>query len=804
MLFMPSSHTLSIMLKNYLRIAFRNLWRHKGFSFLNIMGLTIGMSACFLIFLYVSFELSYDHFHSKADRIYNIVTDINNPTEVLHFGVAAPAMPVAAKNDFPEIEKQVRYSPDNTLVRRGEIKIQEENMAFADSTFFEVFDFPLVKGDPVTALRGPLTVVLSETAAKKFFGSADPMGQHLTVFGNSQLATVTGVMKDMPENTQLKTDMLMSMYNGPNDSTRDKNWGGFGVMSYFLLKPHTSAQALQNKFPAFLVDHIGKFMKDNNQTYTYILEPLKDVYLKSTPGNARGSLTNIYVFSIVGIFILLIAAINFVNLSTARSTERAREVGIRKVIGAERRQLTAQFLGESVILCLTAFILSVGACAALLPAFNFLAGKTISTGILHHPSYILALLLIGLGIGLLAGIYPALVLSGFQPIIVLKGRFATGTRGLLLRKGLVISQFTISIGLIAATLLAGYQLKYMRQQELGFSKQQELVLDTHGDDHRIALKEELQKLPGVVSTAMSSSTPGAGAMNAYSIIQNRKGEMQICSPDLFFVDFDFIPQYEMKMVAGRTFSRDFGADTTQSMVVNERAVKMLGYSSPQEAIGRNFDQWGRKGKIIGVVRDFHYRGLQEEIRPLSLRIEPGGCSILSVKVSTSNLSNTIAAIERAWHTVIPNRPFSYSFVDEMFDRQYRAEDRFGRLFLYFAMLAILISCLGLLGLASYSTLQRTKEIGVRKVLGASVTGIVGLLSKDFLVLVGIAFVVATPLSFWLMRRWLNGFASRIDIFSAWWIFAAAGLTALLIAMLTISFQAVRAALVPPVRTLRTE
>jgi putative ABC transport system permease protein len=792
------------MIKNYLRVAFRNLWRHKGFSMLNILGLTIGMSACFLIFLYVRFELSYDDFHTKADRIYNVVTDINNPSETLHFGVVAPAMPVAAQRDFPEIEKQVRFNNGNILVRRGDLKIQEDNMAFADSTFFEIFDFPLLRGDPATALRGPLTVVLSETAAKKYFGTADPMGQHLLVFGDGQPATVTGIMKDMPENTEMKTDMLMSMYNGPGDSSRDKNWGGFGVMCYFLLKPHTNAQVLQKKFPAFLENHIGKFMKDNNQTYTYILEPLKDYYLKSTPGNARGSLTNIYVFSIVGVFILLIAGINFVNLTTARSTERAREVGIRKVIGAERRQLTGQFLGESVILCLIAFLLSVGVCAALLPSFNFLAGKTISTGIFHHPGYILALLLIGLGIGLLAGIYPALVLSAFQPIIVLKGRFATGARGLLLRKGLVISQFTISIGLIVATLLVADQLNYMRQQELGFSKEQEMVIDTHGDDHRDALKQEIKTLPGVVSTAMSSSTPGTGAMNAYSILQNQKGEMQICSPDLFFVDFDFIPQYQLKIVAGRAFSQAFGSDTTQSMVLNERAVKMLGYHAPQDAIGRNFDQWGRKGKIIGVVKDFHYEGLQQEIRPLSLRIEPQGCSELSVKVNASNLKNTVAAIEKTWHKVIPNRPFSYFFVDEMFDRQYRAEDRFGRLFLYFAVLAILISCLGLLGLASYSTLQRTKEIGVRKVLGASVSGLVGLLSKDFLVLVGIAFVVATPVSYILMKRWLAGFAYRIDIFSAWWIFLLGGLLALTIALLTISFQAIRAAVANPVNALRTE
>ncbi|HLI93427.1 MAG TPA: ABC transporter permease, partial [Puia sp.] len=664
------------MLKNYLRVAFRNLWRHWGFSLLNVLGLTIGMSACFLIFLYVKFELSYDHFHAKADRIYRVVTDIVNPSETLNLDVAAPAMPVAAKRDFPEIGKEVRFDPDNLLVRRGEIKIQETHMAYADSTFFEVFDFPLLKGDPATALRESGSMVLSETAAKKYFGSADPMGQHLYMGeDNKNIGTVTGVMKDMPENTLLKADLIVSRYsNQKRDSAVDQNWGGFGDYTYFLLKPHTDPKALERKFPPFLVNHIGKMMKDINQTYIYRLEPLKDVYLYSNRNDAKAAhITNVYVFSIIGVFILLIAGINFVNLTTARSTERAREVGIRKVIGAERGQLTGQFLGESVILCLIAFVLSVAACAALIPSFNFLAGKTVSTGILHHPGYIGALLLIGLGIGLLAGIYPALVLSAFQPIIVLKGRFATGARGILLRKGLVVSQFTISIGLIAATLLVGYQLNYMRSQQLGFSKDQELVLDTHGDEHRVAVADEIRRLPGVLSTALSSHTPGMGAMNAYSTIQNQKGDMQICSPDLFFVDFDFIPQYQMKLVAGRTFSRAFGTDTTQAMVLNEEAVRMLGYHSPQDVIGRNFDQWGRKGKIIGVVQDFHYQGLQQAIRPLSMRIEPGGCNIISVKVRASNLKGTIASIENIWRTMIPNEPFSYSFVDETFDRQYRAE-----------------------------------------------------------------------------------------------------------------------------------
>ena len=792
------------MFKNYLRIAFRNLWRHRVFSFLNIMGLTIGMSACFLVFLYVKFELSYDNFHSRGDRIYRMVTDIKTPTETLNWSVASAPMAINAKDEFPEIEKAVRVNPQSILVRKGDIKFQEDNMAFVDSGFLETFDFPLVQGNPHTALREPFSVVLSETMAKKYFAQGNPMGQTLILTDGNVPATVTGVMKDMPENTELKEDMLVSQSSRKKfDSAEDKRWGNFGVFSYLLLKPNTDAKALEKKMPAFLEKRIGTQMKQNNLYYTLFLEPLKDVYLKSTRGGPQsGSMTNVYVFSVIGIFILLIACINFVNLTTARSTERAKEVGIRKVIGAERGQLTQQFLGESILICLIAFILSVGACAALLAPFNFLAGKTISTGIFYHPGYILTLLLIAIGVGLLAGAYPALVLSSFQPITVLKGKFATGTRGLFLRKGLVIVQFTISIGLIASTLIVAMQLHYMRNQELGFSTEQMMVLDTHGDNHRTALKNEIDRVPGVLSTSMSSSTPGGGAMNAYSELQNQKGEMQICSPDLYFVDFDYIKQYKMKILAGRNFSRAFGTDTTQAMILNESAVKMLGYTSPRQAVGRAFSQWGRKGTIIGVVKDFHYQSLQNVIRPLSMRIEPDGVDQISINVRASNLPATIAAIENKWKTVIPYRPFSYFFVDEFFDRQYRSQDRFGKLFLYFAVLAIFISCLGLLGLASYSTIQRTKEIGVRKVLGASVGNIVNLLSKEFMILVGFAFVVAAPVSWLLMRQWLKDFAYRISI--GWWIFILAGVLALVIALLTISFQAIKAAVANPIKSLRTE
>lgn len=413
------------------------------------------------------------------------------------------------------------------------------------------------------------------------------------------------------------------------------------------------------------------------------------------------------------------------------------------------------------------------------------------------------LLGVAIVIGILAGIYPSLVLSSFQPITVLKGRFTTGAKGVLLRKGLVVAQFTISISLIIGTIIVYSQMKYMRGEDLGFTKDQKLIIDTHGDKGRDPLKQAIAGLPGVASVSMAGSVPGGDNPGAYSQIENVKGDMQIANLDLYFVDFDYIPQYKMKVLAGRAFSRDFMTDTTQSMIVNEAAMKMFGYSKPEQIIGKKFDQWGRRGVIIGVLKDFHFRSLQEVIKPLSIRIEPDGCSLISAQLTGgTDLPKTIAAVESQWKSIIPNRPFSYYFLDEFFDKQYRSEDRFGRLFLNFAVLAIFISCLGLLGLASYSTMQRTKEIGIRKVLGASVGTIVNLLSKEFLVLVAISFLVAAPLAWYFMDKWLKGFAYQITI--SWWIFALAGILALFIALFTVSFQAIKAAVTNPVKSLRTE
>jgi putative ABC transport system permease protein len=794
------------MFKNYFKIAFRNLWKHKAFSTINILGLTVGLTAGFLIFLYVSFELSYDNFHSRADRIYRIVADIKTPTEVIHAGGPSWAVAPHLKLDFPEVEHAVRVAgDDNLLIRKGDVKFTETKVAWVDSAFFKMFDFKLIKGDPNTAMNDPFSIVLSETAAKKYFGKDDPLGQSMLIGGDGLPGKVTGVMKDIPENSQIKADMVLSITTIKKQWNEglDNQWGNYGAQAYVMLKPGANYKAFEKKLPAFIEKRNGSGERESKMFATHFLEPLREVYLHTTRnGSSTGNINNVYIFSIIAVFILAIASINFINLTTARSSERAREVGIRKVVGALRSQLTRQFIGESMMICLIAFLLSIGLISLLIPSFNTVAGKTVADSLFSHPSYLLMLFGAALGIGLLAGLYPALVLSSFRPVVVLKGRFSSGVRGILLRKSLVVTQFTISIALIIGTIVVWRQMSFMRNRELGFVKDQMIVIDTNGDPNKDAFKQAIAGLPKVKSVSLSGSVPGSGNPGAYSQIENTKGEFQIANLDLYFVDFDYINHYKMKVLAGRSFSRDFMTDTTQAMVMNEAAIKMFGYTKPEEAIGKKFKQWGREGQIVGVIKDFHFRGLQTPIKPLSMRIEPGGSNLVSVSVTGDDVAGTIEAIENKWKTIIPNKPFDFYFLDEHFDDQYRSEERFGKLFFNFAVLAIFISCLGLLGLASYSTMQRTKEIGIRKVMGASVSNILNLLSRDFLLLVIISFFVAAPVAWYFMSEWLKDFHYRTDI--GWWVFAVAGVLAVIIAVGTISFMAVKAAVANPVKSLRTE
>lgn len=791
------------MLQNYFKIAFRSLLRHRGFAILNIVGLAVGIGSFFLIFRYVTFEYSYDDFVPKKDRVYRLVTDIKSPSGIQHGWIASSPMAINLKREYPQVEDVVRLTAESTLLKRGDVFFQERNTIYADSGLFNIFGYRLVEGNPATALKEPFSVVLSESTAKKYFGSADPIGQTMQFSDSGFIAKVTGVMKDLPENSTIKADLFVSMSTRRRfrDSS-DYRWGRQNATTFLLLKAGTSAAALQSQFGSFINRHMRKELKQSQQEETISLEKLKDTYWSSRGGWATGSKTNVLIFALIGLFILLIACINFVNLTTARSTERAKEIGIRKVIGAGRLQLTRQFLSESVLLCLIAFVFAVALCEALLPAFNLLAGKTVSTGVFSRPGELLKLMGIALVIGLLAGIYPALVLSGFRPIESLKGRFSSGTRGLLLRRGLVVFQFSISIFLIIGTAVVYLQVDHMRSEKLGFDKQQELVIDEHNDVHKVAFRQEVAKLPNVWSAALSGSVPGDGDYTANTSLENSRGEMQAAIMDLTYVDFGYLEQYKMKLLAGRFFDPHIATDTMQAMVINEKAAEFLGYSKPEQTLGRRFEQWGKKGVVIGVIQNYNFQGLQKEIQPLTICINLDDCNYLSAKVSTRDLPATMAAIKKTWEAMAPNRTFDYFFLDEQFDRQYRAEVRYGRLFIYFAVLAVFISCLGLLGLASYSIVQRAKEVGVRRVLGASIAGIVQLLAMEFLALVGVAFLIAAPVGWYFMHRWLEDFAYKVNL--GWWIFAGAGALAMVIAFATIGYQAIRAAMVSPVTALRTE
>jgi putative ABC transport system permease protein len=794
------------MIRNYFKIAFRNLAKHKLFSFINVLGLSAGMTACFLIALYVHFELTYDAFNQKAGRIYRVAADVKTSSETLHYAISPWAMALNMQKEFPQVDAFVRVQKDETLFRKGDLKFNEDNTVLADSTLFKVFDLKLLKGDPKTALVAPLSLVLTETAARKYFGDSDPMGQALLFGDDSEPALITGIMQDPPLNSQIKGDIFVSMstYTAHQDKNIEREWGSFGAIAFVLLKPGTDPAAMARKFPAFVQNHAGKMMAEQQMQIGLNLEPLRDIYLHSTRVvEESGSVDNVYIFSVVALFIMVCACINFVNLTTARSVERAREVGVRKAIGAAKAALARQFIAESVLMCMIAFMLSVAISAALLPLFNELAGKQISKGIIYEMQFVGIEFAAAWLIGLIAGIYPALVLSSFEPVKVLKGRFTTSIKGVMLRKGLVTVQFAISILMIIATIVVYTQLDFMRNHDLGFSKDQTLVVRAGAGRGRDAFEASIQDFAGVKSAAASSAVPGGWNPQAYSKVENSSGEMQAGNLDVYRIDYDFIRQYGLKVVAGRAFSKEFGTDSTHSLMINEAAAKLLGYVSPQDAIGKKFSQWDRQGTIIGVVKDFHFKSLQENIKPLTFRvIDFWNGNLLSVKVDGGKVKQTLSSIENQWKTMHPDRPFSYYFLDEFYDRQYRADERFEVLFLNFAALAIFISCLGLLGLASYSTVQRTKEIGVRKVMGASAASIVGLLSKDFLQLVGLAFVIAAPLAWFVMDRWLEGFAYKTDI--RLWIFIAAALLSALIALATISFQSTRAALMNPVKSLRSE
>jgi len=805
------------MFRHFFGIAWRQLLKRKFYSFINVTGLAVGMLCCIVIAVYIQHELSYDQYHAKKERIYRVVQTFRDvqpgetvstpsPRDYQVWG-CAPVGP-ALQADFPQVEKIVQFmSPVSLLLQRGNIRIQQDNLLFMDSTAFDVFSWKMLMGDPHTALTAPNSIVLTKMVAQKFFGNENPVGQALLV-DNSTSYIVSGVMEDVPSNSQFTFNGLISMVTARKqrpDIFASDSWGYVDFYTYVLLKENTGIQSLQSQASSFVRKH-----NSEDKGYAIAFEKMTDAYLHSVAGRqpgVTGSTFNVYLFSCIAVFILLIACINFMNLSTARSLERAKEVGVRKVLGVKPSSLMGQFLFESVLLSLAALAIAIPISITGISLIGNLAGKELNGSGFFTPLRVMYMIGFAIGVGLLAGIYPAKFLSAFRPIAVLKGKFNPSGEGISLRKALVVFQFSMSITLIAATAIVYTQLKYLDRHDLGFQKEQMLIIDFEGDEkvrQQIeVVKKAIADNPGVASVAASRAVPGEFLPNAGTVIQGPNGEMIYKGPFIYEIDFDFIPAYHIQFIGGRNYSRNYITDSAQSMVINEAAARLFGYTDPAAAVGKKFGQWGRSGTIIGVVKDFNFRSLHQAVEPLTLRYGyPDMLNRISVSINSENISATLANLKKTWDAIAPQRPFTYHFLDESFGAQYESDRHFQQLFTLFSILAIGIACLGLFGLSTFMAQQRVKEIGIRKVLGSSVAGIVLLLSKDFIKLVLLAAAVAVPFCWWAMNKWLLGFAYRITIGPL--VFIEAGIIALGVAIITIGWQSVKAARANPVKSLRTE
>jgi len=798
------------MLKNYFKIAVRNLLRHKGYTLINISGLAVGMACCLLIVLFVQDELSYDRYHENANRIHRLrVERFASGGETELVARAAAPMAPAIINDYPQVERAVRISQRTYLVERGDQRFYEEKFLWADSTLFDVFSFMLVKGNPKTALAAPHSVVLTEELAKKYFGDEEPMGQLLTI--EKREVKVTGIVQRPPAQSHFTFDLLGSFSTLEILNQRPSTqwgWWNLGYHTYLLLAPGAPAADLQAQLRELPSRYVGDEEKQSGYRQFLYLQPLTDIHLHS---HYRGEIepnsdiAYVYVFSAVALFILIIACINFMNLATARSAQRAKEVGMRKTAGAVKSQLVGQFLGESILLAIFAFVVALLLIEFFMPSFNQLANKALSPRYFEQIPFFAGAFLFAAIVGVVAGIYPAFALSAFQPVEVLKGKASSGAKGAFLRKGLVVFQFAISVALIVGSMVAFHQMRFMQSKNLGFQKEQMVVLNMRNNDevrHRYEFfKTELGQIPAVIDAAFSSSVPGRG--NNTNVISRKEGmneEGQTMS--ILAVDYDFVQNYGLELVSGRTFSKNFATDTA-AFVINEATVKALGWRTAEEAVGNKLTrQFSDTRQIIGVVKDFHFSSVQNAIEPLVLQIHPRWFNYVSVHIDAKDVSGALSQLREKYQALAPGRPFEYFFLDDDFDRQYRLEERVSQILNVFTAITIFVACLGLFGLASFMAEQRTKEIGIRKVLGATVSNVTLLLSKDFVKLVLAANLLAWPAAYFAMNKWLQAFAYRIDL--GWWIFALAGGVALFIALLTVSTQAIKAALTNPVEALRYE
>jgi len=804
------------MLRNYFKTAWRNIKKNKLFSAINILGLSIGIALCFIIMLYVQDELGYDRFNKNAENIARIVFDAKlNGGKIFETSVMAPVAQTM-KNDYPEVRDATRLVPfGGTKIQVNDKLFKDDRFAYADPNFFSIFTLPLIEGDAKTALLQPNTIVLTETIAKKYFGNENAIGKTIVLTNsNNQPYKVTGIMKDVPENSHFHFDMFGSMVGW--DQANSDSWMSGSFFTYLLLKPGTDYAKMQAKFPGMVKKYMGPQVQQSmgmslNQFETkgnslgFRLQPLTSIHLHSSsvsdlePG---GNATYVYMFAGIALFMLIVACINFINLSTASASKRAKEVGVRKVAGSGRFQLIGQFLSESMMIAMIALVIAFVLVKLALPAFNNLSGKQLTFNI----QSILAFFTLGILVGFVAGIYPAFYLSSFKPIAVLKGKLSSSKRSYVLRSGLVVFQFFISVGLIIGTIVVYQQMKFIQNTNLGYDKTQLITLPDSwalGKNEQV-YKQEMLNDPRIVNATASWYKP-AGPTNNNNALAYPQGNNSLVMTSIEYrVDENYIPTMGMYMVTGRNFSKAFTSDSL-AIILNETAARSLGFGV-MNAIGKTvIRENSARGTnvpfhVIGVIKNFNFKSLHEAISPLVMVLEPEGGLIFKIK--TADVNALLATMKAKWDTYNTGEPFTYSFMDDLYNKNYSAEQKTGTILNIFSALTIFVACLGLFGLATYTSEQRTKEIGIRKVLGASVTQVTKMLSKEFLKLVFIASVIAFPAAWWAMNKWLQSFAYRINI--SWWVFVIAGFIALVIALVTVCWQAIKAAIANPVKSLRTE
>lgn len=797
-----------IMLKNYLKIAFRNINRHKGYSFINIIGLAIAFISCIFIFLYVHHEMSYDRHHIDHERIFRVAEDIQSQTASRIFAPVSPPLAPALKENFPQVEYAGRIMANGTGLIKYQDKIfYESNFYLADQEILDIFSIPFLLGNRHEALVRPNTLVITERMASKYFGNDDPLGKILRI--NTRDYEITGVAVDPPANTHWKYDFVVSLKTFENSGFMT-NWYATMTYTYIKLAPNVDVKGFEEQARHIADKYVGENLRSRGKVYRYFLQPLADIHLHShiryemePPGDPY----MIIIFSTVGFLVLLIACFNFINLTTARSANRAREVGLRKVVGGQRKQLILQFVGESFIVTFTAMIAAMSFTGLIMPLFNQLIGTQFNSSHLYQFHVLAVMLALVFLIGLAAGIYPAFILSGYKPISVLKASLSTGSTKSPLRRMLVVLQFSISIILIIGTISVQKQLRFMKNQYLGFDKEQKLVIPFRGgiriEKNYNMIKKQYLQHANIINAAVSSSVPGRGVGNFGVNLVGEENDKNQSMFHLYF-DPDFIPNYNIRMIAGRAFDKKLQTDETKTCLINRAALRAFGWSTPQQAIRKvlKTGYGGRNLRIIGVIEDFHYRGLQYEVEPLVMEWNPERFRTMTLTVNTENPGETLAFAGKTWKILFPGYPFEYYFLDTDFNNQYLAEERTGRLFGVFTILGQFIACLGLLGLAAFTTRQRKREIGVRRVLGASIPGITFLISREFLKWVLLSNIIAWPAAYIAVNQWLNSFAYCAPI--GIWSFIASALLALLIAIVTVSYQSIRAAAINPVEALRYE